>query len=67
MLYVAHALKGTLATFGAEPAARLAGVVEKCARAGDTAGAARALSRMDEQVDRLLAVLRSPAMKQEGK
>ena len=67
MLYVAHALKGTLATFGAEPAARLAGMVEKCARAGDAAGAARALSRMDEQVDRLLAVLRSPVMKQEGK
>ena len=61
-LFVAHALKGTLATFGAEPAAQLAGLIEERARSGMTDGLDTVLERMDREIQRLLEVLKRQTM-----
>ena len=53
----AHGLKGTLAAFGADPAARRAAEIETLADAGDLTALPPLLIRLEEELARLLAVL----------
>ena len=59
VLYVAHALKGTLAMFGADPARQLAQEIERRAAEGDATGIGRRIEALAAEVERLMAVLRS--------
>jgi CheY-like chemotaxis protein/HPt (histidine-containing phosphotransfer) domain-containing protein len=54
----AHGLKGTLAAFGAEPAMRRAAEIETLAKAEDLAGLPPLLHGLEEEVAKLVAVLR---------
>jgi len=53
----AHTLKGSVSVLGANALAAAAKDVEHLARAGDMAGAAAAVARVEEEVNRLLPVL----------
>jgi two-component system sensor histidine kinase/response regulator len=53
----AHALKGSLGTFAARPAFEAAARVERLARAGDLAGAERALPALEEALATLQPVI----------
>ncbi|MBT9506614.1 response regulator [Rhodoferax sp.] len=57
MLHIAHALKGTLAMFGARPAVELALRVEILATRGDTAGLADLVDALATEGNQLVAVL----------
>jgi HPt (histidine-containing phosphotransfer) domain-containing protein len=54
----AHSLKGTLAGFGAEPAARYAAEMEALAKAGQLAALSPLLDALESEVGKLVAVLR---------
>ncbi|QTN29182.1 response regulator [Rhodoferax sp. AJA081-3] len=57
VLHVAHALKGTLAMFGAEPAGALAFEMEQCAIAQNAAGAQVRLSLLEIEMEKLIPVI----------
>ncbi|MEY3124169.1 MAG: hypothetical protein RLZZ573_689 [Pseudomonadota bacterium] len=57
VLYTVHALKGTLAIFGAGPASEIAHRMEECAGRNDGAGAADLAEQLRTEVANLLAVL----------
>lgn len=57
VLHVAHALKGTLAMFGARPAAELAQRVETLATRGNLAGMTELVGALAAEVDQLVAAL----------
>jgi PAS domain S-box-containing protein len=62
LLYVAHALKGTLAMFGARPAVQLAQRLESLAEDGNLAQAALTLGLLANEVDHVIdALRRTPA------
>ena len=54
VLHTAHALKGTLAMFGAQPASDLAASIERCALRSDAAGVEQLLAPLTEEVGHLL-------------
>jgi two-component system sensor histidine kinase/response regulator len=58
VLHTAHALKGTLAMFGAQPASELARHAEKLAGQGVSDGLSTLLSAMMAEGDQLVAALR---------
>jgi HPt (histidine-containing phosphotransfer) domain-containing protein len=58
LLYVAHALKGTLAMFGARPAVQLAQRLESLAEDGNLAQAALTLGLLANEVDHVIDALR---------
>jgi PAS domain S-box-containing protein len=57
MMHAAHALKGTLAMFGAVPASNVAAEIEVLARQGDVAGAAGWVDTLEGEVSGLLEAL----------
>jgi HPt (histidine-containing phosphotransfer) domain-containing protein len=57
MMHAAHALKGTLAMFGAMPASNLAAEMEVLARQGDVAGAAGWIDTLEGEVNGLLEAM----------
>ena len=57
VLHVAHALKGTLAMFGAKPASDLAGEIERCAGGHDSQGAELRLALLALEMDKLIPVI----------
>ncbi len=57
MMHAAHALKGTLAMFGALPASNVAAEMEVLARQGDVAGAAGWIDTLEGEVNGLLEAL----------
>lgn len=60
VLHVAHALKGTVAMFGARPAVELAQRVELLAERGDTIGMPELIDALNAEVNQLVvALLRS--------
>jgi len=59
VLHTAHALKGTLAMFGAEPASQLAARIESLAARGDLALIEPHLPALVSEVEQLLQALRS--------
>ena len=59
VLHTAHALKGTLAMFGADPASQLAARIEACAGRGDLASIEPLLTTFVGEVEQLLSALRS--------
>jgi HPt (histidine-containing phosphotransfer) domain-containing protein len=54
VLHTAHALKGTLAMFGAQPASDLAASIERCALRSDAAGVEQLLAPLTDEVGHLL-------------
>lgn len=58
MIYVAHALKGTLAMFGALPGVALAQRIEALASANDATGLAALLQALAVEVHQLVAAVR---------
>ncbi|MGQ0710686.1 MAG: response regulator [Rhodoferax sp.] len=58
LVFIVHALKGTMNLFGAAPAAQLAQEIEACARGGRTAGLEPSLQRLNQQVQGVVQVLR---------
>jgi len=58
VMHVAHALKGTLAMFGARPAVAIAGRVETQSEKGRPEGLAELVAEMVTEVDQLLVALR---------
>jgi HPt (histidine-containing phosphotransfer) domain-containing protein len=58
VLYTAHALKGTLAMFGADPARELAHRIEQQAKHGDPLGLDELLQALGDEIERLAVVLR---------
>lgn len=58
LLHVAHALKGTLAMFGAQPAVERAQGLELLAARGELAGLAECIDSLATEVDQLIAALR---------
>lgn len=61
VLHVSHALKGTLAIFGAQPASLLAHRVEARAEAADSAGITELVEPLIQEIQALDVVLRSNA------
>jgi len=61
VFHIAHALKGTLATFGAQPAHDLAQRIEQQAAGGDRPGLDELLAALADEIARLAVVLRSVA------
>ena len=59
VLHTAHALKGTLAMFGADPASQLAARIEACVGRGDLASIEPLLTTFVGEVEQLLSALRS--------
>ena len=57
VLHAAHALKGTLAMFGAKPASELATQLEKFASQGDINGACGLLEPLIGELNRLISVI----------
>jgi two-component system sensor histidine kinase/response regulator len=57
VLHISHALKGTLAMFGAQPARELAQQIESCAARGDGPGADLFVSPFETEVEHLLQAL----------
>ena len=57
VLHISHALKGTLAMFGAQPASELALQIESCASRSDGPGVGLFLEPFVQEVDRLLVVI----------
>ena len=57
LLHVAHALKGTLAMFGAQPASVLASEIEQCANHQDAAGAGVRLGLLELEMEKLIPVI----------
>lgn len=57
LLHIAHALKGTLAMFGAEPASVFAAEIERCAMGQDVAGAGVRLGLLELEMERLIPVI----------
>ena len=55
----AHALKGTLAVFGADPAQRRAGEIEMLVRGGQISAAADLLAGLRQEIETLAGVLRA--------
>ena len=58
VMHVAHALKGTLAMFGARPAVEMAGRVEVLSGQGRPQGLSEMVAAMVTEVNRLIAALR---------
>jgi hypothetical protein len=58
LLYTAHALKGTVAMFGADPARLLAQRIEQQAKHGDPLGLSELLEALAEEIEQLAIVLR---------
>jgi PAS domain S-box-containing protein len=58
VMHVAHALKGTLAMFGARPAVSIASVVEAQSGRGDAEGLAELVAEMVAEVEQLIAAMR---------
>ena len=58
VMHVTHALKGTLAMFGARPAVAIAGRVETQSEKGRPEGLAELVAEMVTEVDQLLVALR---------
>jgi PAS domain S-box-containing protein len=58
VLYTAHALKGTVAMFGADPARELAHRIEQQAKHGDPLGLAELLEALSDEIEQLAIVLR---------
>jgi two-component system, sensor histidine kinase and response regulator len=54
---VAHSLKGSVGNFAAAPAFEAAMELEERSRAGDLAGAERAMAHLEQEVERLMPVL----------
>ena len=54
VLHTSHALKGTLAMFGALPASAMAAQMEALAGAGDAVGTAELLAPLAVEVEKLL-------------
>ena len=57
MMHVAHALKGTLAMFGAKPASELAQRLESLASQNDSTGMADLAHSLQVEVDKVVAAL----------
>jgi PAS domain S-box-containing protein len=57
VLHVAHALKGTLAMFGAKPASELAFEIEQCAIDQDAPGADVRLGLLEIEMEKLIPVI----------
>ena len=57
VLHIAHALKGTLAMFGAQPARDLAQQLERCAERGDGPGVELFITPFVCEVDHLLLAI----------
>ena len=57
VLHVAHALKGTVAIFGARPPMELAQRVELLAERGDTIGMPKLIDELNAEMDQLVAAL----------
>jgi two-component system sensor histidine kinase/response regulator len=57
VLHISHALKGTLAMFGAQPARELAQQIERCAERSDAAGVELFFSPFVSEVEHLLQVI----------
>lgn len=57
LMHVAHALKGTLAMFGAQPASGLASEIEQCANHQDAAGAGVRLGLLELEMEKLIPVI----------
>lgn len=57
VLHISHALKGTLAMFGAQPARELAQQIERCAEREDAAGVEVFLLPLVSEVEHLLQVI----------
>ena len=57
VLHVVHALKGTLAMFGAVPACELAAQLERQSQAGDASGMAALVAQLASEVSQLVVVL----------
>lgn len=57
VLHISHALKGTLAMFGAQPARELAQQIERCAARSDAAGVELFLPPFVIEVEQLLQII----------
>jgi two-component system sensor histidine kinase/response regulator len=57
LMHISHALKGTLAMFGAEPAGAIAAEIERCALQQDAAGAGVRLGLLEIEMERLIPVI----------
>ena len=57
LLHVAHALKGTLAMFGAQPASACAAEIERCATLHDVAGAGVRLGLLELEMEKLIPLI----------
>ena len=57
ILHISHALKGTLAMFGAKPAQALADQIERCAVRSDKAGIDVRLALLFDEMESLMAVI----------
>jgi DNA-binding response OmpR family regulator len=57
MLHTSHAMKGTLAMFGAKPASELAYAIEQLASQGGSVGLSELLAAMQIEVDYLVTAL----------
>jgi signal transduction histidine kinase/DNA-binding response OmpR family regulator/HPt (histidine-containing phosphotransfer) domain-containing protein len=58
VLFVAHALKGTLAMFGAQPAVQMAHRIEQQAARGDPLGLDSQVGQLAEEIGQLMSVLK---------
>ncbi len=67
VLHVSHALKGTLAIFGAKPASLLAHRIEALAAAADTQSIAELFEPLTQEIQALEAALRSSAITASGR
>ena len=56
-MHVSHALKGTLAMFGAQPASAYAAEIEQCAIRQDAAGAGVRLGLLELEMEKLIPVI----------
>ncbi len=61
VLYISHAMKGTVAMFGADPARELAHRIEQQARRGDPLGLDQLIDALSHEIEQLASVLRPVA------
>jgi HPt (histidine-containing phosphotransfer) domain-containing protein len=61
VLYISHALKGTVAMFGADPARELAHRIEQQAKRGDPLGLADLIEALATETEHLASALKSLA------
>ncbi|MFB0935963.1 MAG: PAS domain S-box protein [Propionivibrio sp.] len=61
VLFVAHALRGTLIMFRAQPAVRLAQDIERLAGRGDASGMGELIERLSGELEKLSTALRAVA------